>query len=209
MNFIEKLNDENFDTYCYDMISNKYGCSPHQYLNYAEEDLNDGKTSRHLVNAISNTKKALHIRLEELSEGFGGRRKDLSNYPSMISFLRKCGVIAPRVLDKINKIRNKVEHEFYIPELKDVEVYLDVTTLFIESTRFWMVRQPYEIEICGRVSDESNEFLLKQISFNWKNAEISFNYTKENDRSKSYSKQIKHDNECYFPIVSMALKNAW
>ena len=48
--------------------------------------------------------------------------------------LNKLGVVAPRILRKINKIRNILEHKYKLPDKKEVEDAIDIGILFIEYT---------------------------------------------------------------------------
>lgn len=45
--------------------------SAEDYLDFARQDLADGITPRHLINALSNAKRALHMRMEDVCLGFG------------------------------------------------------------------------------------------------------------------------------------------
>lgn len=202
---LENLTDDHFDDYTWGSVSEKYESSANDYLQYAIEDLGDGCAPRNLVNAISNTKKALHIRMEELSEGFGiGKNK--SPFPLMFKYLKNCGFVAPRILDRINKYRNKVEHEYVMPELEDVEIYIDVVQLFIESTRKWMERCVEEINILGGVLDTAGEFELSKIRFEWKLGEIKLQFRALKGDQRKVETVKRGDNE-YFQIISMALRN--
>lgn len=202
---LENLTDDHFVDYMWTWVSEKYDKSAYEYLQYAIDDLQDGSSSRHLVNAISNAKKALHIRMEELGEGFGMGSNN-TQFPHMLKYLKNCGFVAPRVLDRINKYRNKVEHQYFTPELEDVETYIDVIQLFIESTRKWMERCVAEIDIARGVLDESGGYELSRIKFEWNKGEINLQYRalKENERK---DKKIKRGESNYFTLISMALKN--
>lgn len=70
--------------------------SAEQYLKFSENDLSDGESERHLVNALTNAKRALHLRMEDVCLGFGfasfeGRR----SFPRMTEFISNIGVTAP------------------------------------------------------------------------------------------------------------------
>ena len=44
------------------------------------------------------------------------------------------GIIAPRILEKINRQRNKLEHDYIQPTKEDVEDALDISVLFLGYT---------------------------------------------------------------------------
>ena len=106
---------------------------PIDFLKYAEADITS-KDKGSLVNTLSNTKRALDCQIEIIicEHGLKNKlKKERWNFPKKIKFLREKKIVAPRVLEKINKTRNMLEHEFKKPNLDKVEDALDVVTLFI------------------------------------------------------------------------------
>ncbi|HEV7518281.1 MAG TPA: hypothetical protein VGR07_18440, partial [Thermoanaerobaculia bacterium] len=49
--------------------------------------------------------------------------------------LHDIAVVAPRVLFKINRHRNEMEHQYICPSHEDVADFVDVVALFIEATK--------------------------------------------------------------------------
>lgn len=106
---------------------------PIDFLTYAEADIST-KDKGSLVNALSNTKRALDCQIEIIICEHGLQKKlkkERWNFPKKIKFLREKRIVAPRVLEKINKTRNTLEHDFKKPTKDNVEDALDITTLFI------------------------------------------------------------------------------
>src|SRR5262245_40283381 len=76
--------------------------------------------------------------------------------------LKELGVIAPRILSKINRHRNELEHEYTCPDPDSVEDFVDVVALFLEATRKhiedcmseWTVIIPQEEAISVRTSHD-------------------------------------------------------
>ena len=203
MFILDNLTDDDFQHYSWGWIAQKYEVTADKYLEYSISDLKDGHSSRHLINAISNAKKALHIRMEEIAIGFG--YQDGSNkFPRMCNYVRQCGFVAPRVLDRINAHRNKVEHDYVVPSLEDVEVYIDIVTLFLASTRKWMERCVDEVKINHGVLDETGKFELESISYNWGKGEIKLSYKGSNESEDVVIDQ-KHPD--YFRLIEMTLRN--
>jgi hypothetical protein len=126
-----------------------YENSPDKYLYFSKEDLlEEGFSTRCLVNSISNSKRALHLQVEIICKHFGIDRlynKSL-NFPTRLEFLKKCGVINSRILLKINKSRNKIEHDYYLPNKEEAENYFDITELFINSTNKYVNQFPEKLE---------------------------------------------------------------
>jgi hypothetical protein len=90
-----------------------------------------------VVNALSNIKRALDCQIELIicEHGFGRRLKEERwRFPRKIHFLKEYQIIAPRILEKINRTRNVLEHEFKLPSLEQVEDAYDVVLLFVGYT---------------------------------------------------------------------------
>jgi len=111
----------------------KFDIMPNDFLKYAEVNLsliND----KNLIDALSNIKRALDCQMELIifEHGYEKKlKKENWNFPKKIKFLKEHHIIAPRILEKINKIRNLLEHEFKKPILDNVEDAFDVVTLFV------------------------------------------------------------------------------
>ncbi|WP_146613025.1 hypothetical protein [Halomonas sp. SL1] len=124
--------------------------TPRIYLEYAIEDLSLGKEHRTLINAISNAKRALHLQAETISNAFGIKStypKGIIPFPKIIGFLKDCGIVGDRILRKLNKIRNSVEHDYYLPSENEVDNFIDIVELFIAATDRLVMCFPSNAEI--------------------------------------------------------------
>lgn len=150
-------------------------------LDFAIADLRDGDVEasaspRHLVNALSNAKKALHLRLEDVCLGFGcGSLKSVNSFPKLIAYARNCGVVAPRVLERLNSRRNMVEHEFDVPEKEAVENFVDVVQLFLAATDRWEDRMPVDVNYSG-TDAALNDSLLRSLQLDWKRGAVNLTF---------------------------------
>jgi hypothetical protein len=102
-------------------INVAYKNEPKTYWTFAVEDLSDDNGNRSLINAFSNAKRALHFRVITLADALGGRQAGISSrspFPKIVDFCRKCGIVTPKILQKLNQVRNAMEHEYYIPKKK-------------------------------------------------------------------------------------------
>jgi len=80
-------------------------------------------------------------------QGYSERVK--LNIPVKIMLLNKTGIIVPRVLNKINKIRNMMEHDFYCPNIDEVQDFADIILLFICYTDKYLLGTKKQCEIEG------------------------------------------------------------
>jgi len=61
-------------------------------------------------------------------------RKERWNFPFKLEVLGKIGILAPRILARINQKRNQLEHQYIRPSQKDLRDGMDVMMLFLEYT---------------------------------------------------------------------------
>lgn len=111
--------------------------SPRNYFNYARTDFAESNSSRNRVNALANAKRALHFQIDLITNALGIQKlynEKRINFPQKLSFCKDCGVTSPSILQKLNKLRNKAEHEYSIPTKMQVEDYLDIVELFLAAT---------------------------------------------------------------------------
>lgn len=111
----------------------KFDITPIDFLGYAESDLST-KSSGGLVNALSNIKRAIDSQIEIIIFEHGLKnkvKKKRWKFPDKIKFLREKHILAPRVIEKINKTRNQLEHEFRKPDFESVEDSFGIAILFI------------------------------------------------------------------------------
>jgi hypothetical protein len=210
---VKLLKGEAIFQYSWGWIKEPLRIKPRDYLDFAQQDRSDGDSARHLINSVSNSKRALHLRMENLYEGFGGIAVagKAWNFPILIDFLRKCGIVSPRILDRINRLRNAVEHEYYTPTLDEVETFLDVTELFLAATDALIGRQPSTIEFeHDAIRDHSGTLLLQEMSFDWETAQITLSFSPEDN--SSFMARVRHQLDssvdAYFECVRFAIKHS-
>ena len=180
------------------------------YLEYAQVDFAAGKSNRELINAISNAKRAMHLRLEDLCLGFGSvDLLGLKNFPSLIGYVQKCGIVAPSILTQMNDLRNDVEHRYDIPTTDDVKTFLGVTTLFLVATDRWIERQPVEADYFQEVSDGGETFVLVRLEFVWERGLVRLHFRKEGEGQGSHTQTVDHKSwsDEYFRYVHFVLSN--
>ncbi|MCQ9041490.1 hypothetical protein H2C98_08315 [Vibrio parahaemolyticus] len=125
--------------------------SAKQYLEFAISDFEGDDSDRGRINAFSNAKRALHLQVETLANLFGfdaSRKKNRKHisFPGYIAFIEKCGIVTPRILTKLNRVRNAVEHSYYTPSADETENFIDVVELFLAATDRAIYQFPLDIE---------------------------------------------------------------
>lgn len=148
-----------FDSYTTSWLGYPDGINQNDYIQFAENDLSDGQSHRNLINAVLNAKKALHMEVETLSNAYGvnAAPKKFGSFSQRLSFLSKAGFLAkPRLLSKLNKLRNIVEHEYYVPKLEDAEDFIDIVDLFLNAMQKHRQRYPDEVDMHEALDDTGN-----------------------------------------------------
>ena len=161
------------------------------YINRAKLILEESKKNQileknhSLTDALSNCKRAINYQVDTilhclgLLENIRKSKKPRYTFPKKIELLNLIGVAAPPILNKINALRNKIEHEWIIPEQNNVEDAIDVAELFFYATNKFTKLFITGMGVEGEDIDnfdlyyESNRFIitynLKSVESNIKN----------------------------------------
>ncbi len=150
--------------------------NPTKYLSFARKDIEIEKTDRTFINSISNAKRALHLQVETISKAFGFKSKKTKNnvnFHDHLEFCEKCGVLTPKILKSINKIRNAIEHDYYTPTEIEAEEFIDIVELFIAATDKYIYQFPESLDITLNDSAKDKHPTLSVISLKPYTGEIT------------------------------------
>ncbi|MHB0955677.1 MAG: hypothetical protein ACYC0X_04785 [Pirellulaceae bacterium] len=112
--------------------------APKEFLSWAENDLKSyDKRARR--NALSNIKKALHARLDEIISWTHIRFSSDWDPPYVttdqkLNVIRQLGIKHEAIVALITAIRNDYEHGYIVPPLNVVKAYLGTCELWLEKT---------------------------------------------------------------------------
>jgi hypothetical protein len=112
----------------------KESLEPRDFLNFAVADSGALGDERNRVNCLGNSKRAIDCQVDRLIQRLGYlplARKERWDIPRKLKFIERVGVVAPRILRRLNTLRNRLEHQFSPPAKDQVEDALDIATLFI------------------------------------------------------------------------------
>ncbi|HEV7643372.1 MAG TPA: hypothetical protein VGO50_05450 [Pyrinomonadaceae bacterium] len=111
----------------------EYELTPRDYLRFAESELS-GTTDHNLINCVGHLKRALDCQLDTFLHMFNllqlFRKRNLK-FEKKLEFLTAAGVFSSRSLARLNTIRNRMEHDYEVPKIADIESYFDLTTAFV------------------------------------------------------------------------------
>lgn len=119
-----------------------------RYLEFAKLDLSKGETDRHCINAVSNAKRALHLRVENLTlvmSAQGCFHK--SRFPEKLKFCEECGISTPGIIRRLNRFRNSVEHDYIDVDIVNAHDFVDIVSLFLDATSKFEDKFPDSIDL--------------------------------------------------------------
>ncbi|MEC4728980.1 hypothetical protein HWQ46_26055 [Shewanella sp. D64] len=142
--------------------------TPRHYLDFAIQDMEESgeiKSERSLVNTLSNAKRALHLQVETIAKGFGfpTPERGYPNFHRYLEYCQKCGVVTPKILKRLNTVRNKVEHKYYIPTESEAKDFIDIVDLFLAATDKFIYQFPTYLEWLPVNTDDSVIFEITSI----------------------------------------------
>jgi hypothetical protein len=177
-------------------IETPFQIKARQFLRFAEHDLNS-EYEHHFINALSNIKRAIDCQVDSLIIGFGltnVKRKE-TDFPAKVALLSALGIASPKILQKINRKRNLLEHEYVNTDKDSVEDALDVATLFLAYTDRFLFNALEECEPTNTKTEEGFEIQLdykkgslKLWSFDLENKKIEKNVGVESEEYIEYLK---------------------
>lgn len=168
--------------YSWVFINFKDYYGPERYLQDAIDDLASGNDRRHYNNAVRNAKSALHMRVDIIYHCFCGTKtpRKIKSFPHKMDYLESIGIVRPRIIDKINKIRNEIEHEYRDATREEAEDFVDIVLLFIEATKHLNSRFPSEINFYGICKKNNMKYLIK-ILCDFECGKLNFIFEEQND----------------------------
>lgn len=192
---------------CYERMSFTYLEFPFEihaqhFLDIAEEDLlsNDLRGN---INALTNAKRAIDCQVEAIIEVLSLRKA--RQFPVKLERINEIGLVAPRVLKRLNKLRNALEHDFVSPSRDEVEDFIDVASLFIELSNGLFRMYACQFAVYDQQTHgNKNGF---QVNLNRDDNSMEVNMYKTNGKVATYIVNPGEDE--YIPLVKLAIKTDW
>ncbi len=105
-----------------------YDISSEEFLEFAENAISY-ETKEGMVNAVSNLKRALDCEMDMFFESINIKRifdKKNLKFEKKTQFLANIGLFPIQTINKLNFMRNKLEHEYKAPEIYDIHTYYEL-----------------------------------------------------------------------------------
>lgn len=170
-----------------DPVFPSYDLFPSDYLEFADQEIKSYKETsdiKYLINSILHLRRALDcqidiflfvFRLTKITE-----KRNLG-MTSKLTFLKEARIVNSRVLDRFNRLRNIIEHDYKIPEISDIEVYFDLITSFISNIELAIFSITSHCEVI-LAENASIRYEYKQsfvMSYNFNEPAIEYEINKE------------------------------
>ncbi|MGE7092553.1 hypothetical protein ACQKII_14130 [Lysinibacillus sp. NPDC048646] len=112
---------------------------PRDFLRFARIELNsitshDINNSIHIINCVSHLKRALDCQFDLFLYQinlFNFSKSNNLRFNHKLDFLRNSGIIESRSMSRLNQLRNRMEHEYKVPIIQDLESYYDLVSASI------------------------------------------------------------------------------
>ena len=165
-----------------------YDISAEEFLDFAENAISS-ETKEGIVNAVSNLKRALDCEMDMFFESINIKRifdKKNLKFEKKSQFLADIGLFPIQTINKLNFMRNKLEHEYKTPEIYDLHTYYELVWSVVKILDLYLELLYKNGEINLELYIENNVHYLtmkhdiKECAFEF---EI-INWTKEKEREE-------------------------
>lgn len=119
--------------------SDKSQVTPDEFLTWAQQDIKKDGGRRAIANALTNTKRALHARIDEILDSVRVRyANDWRNHPntaSKLKVLEHLKIQTTYIADVLTSRRNDLEHYYKLPSLQQVRADVQTGSLLLDNLK--------------------------------------------------------------------------
>jgi hypothetical protein len=179
----------------------------HEFLHWAKSDLKGGDR-RARGNALSNIKKSIHSRIDEILSlshiSYSSDWNSSDTTDEKIALLKKLNIEHTSIVKIITKIRNVYEHQYILPsDLTDIKAYYETTELWLNHSEKSLIRSRlgiinlpvYSVECDSDRIVRAIQFPKYVDRFNiiyfWDSKNIVATLTKDNREQTEKTKEMK------------------
>jgi hypothetical protein len=173
----------------------------HDFLAQAEVDLS-GNSVGGDQNALTNAKRSVACVVDQilLTFGYSSLRWNMKKKMDTVTAM---GVVAPRILEKINKSRNMLEHSYRAVTHADAEDAVDIATLFVVSASHILRLFPGEFHL-GTGGDD--DFYGQTITFSYGGRSgRTFQIWSDGEKLTGERVELGIGDPSFLPVMALAL----
>ncbi|MBV6506254.1 MAG: hypothetical protein ILNGONEN_01827 [Syntrophorhabdaceae bacterium] len=182
------------------------------YISYAEDELKQhlsNNSNRNLINCVLHLKRAIECQLDTFLHAYAlydlFKKRNLG-LDKKLDFLKEIGVLSSRTLNRFNTLRNKLEHQYEVPKIADIELYFDLASSavsIIESAILYAI--DYErIFVTEEYGHPNREVFC--IEYDFKVPEIKIMWERSNGREELIASTADIEEYAYFFKVFVLLR---
>jgi hypothetical protein len=114
---------------------------PDDFIEWAKKDIKGGNR-RSIANALTNTKRAIHARIDEIL--YALRVQYANDWPrsprtsEKLKVLKRLSIPVTSIVEVLTNRRNELEHSYLLPSLKQVKADVETTELWIEKSKSYL-----------------------------------------------------------------------
>lgn len=168
-----------------------YDTSAEEYLSFAENAI-ALETKEGLINAISNLKRALDCEMDMFFESINIKRifdKKNLKFEKKTRFLADIGLFPIRSINKLNRMRNKMEHEYKTPEISDLYTYFELVWSVVKIIDLYLELLYINGEIQFVLYKHNNTYLFT-MKYDTKECEFKFEIIDKNEGKEKIQRQL-------------------
>lgn len=184
------------------------------YLEFAEKRLNNIEKNKddieELISCVAHLKRAVDCQIDTFFHSVGLykiiKKRNLK-FECKLELLKDIGVFNSRSLNRLNTLRNKMEHHYEIPKISDIELYYDLVSAFISVIQGLIFLLGFQRKVEFSINIERGNFGFFSSEYDDKKKEIIITWNlKQNDKQNHLSANIKELKEfVYFFKVHILL----
>ncbi len=124
--------------------SDKSRVTPDKFLTWAQQDIKGGG-KRGIANALTNAKRALHARIDEILYSVRVRyANDWPKWPDKpstslkLKVLRRLNITTTAIAKVLTESRNDLEHAYKLPSQEQVQFYVQTARLWLNDSKTYL-----------------------------------------------------------------------
>jgi hypothetical protein len=118
--------------------SDKSRVTSEEFLTWAQQDIKGGN-NRGIANALTNAKRALHARIDEILYSvrvrYANDWPDIPNTDTKLNVLKHINIITTDIANVLTNRRNDLEHRYILPPLAQVRADVQTCCLWLDSLK--------------------------------------------------------------------------
>jgi hypothetical protein len=150
---------------------------PQDYLDFAEEALLI-PTQANRINCITHLKRAIECQCETMLHVLNLQSKGKNaNFPRKLEWVSCLSLMPSRSLAELNRIRNKVEHDYAHADDTDLSVFFDLVAGFVASVEgaLFMIASSIDTEWRENLDDISKRY--GSFGYDFDSRSVKFQYS--------------------------------